>query len=60
MENNNILTPNINTNENNETESIINTNENDSNSNNQIKIPDWDLIPPFETVDRSELWHIMN
>lgn len=55
MENNNILTPNINTNENNETESIINTNENDSNSNNQIKIPDWDLIPPFETVDRSEL-----
>lgn len=25
-----------------------------------IKIPDWDLEPPFDTIDRGELWyHIM-
>lgn len=41
-----------------------NKNENDNqkksknnkdNENEMIKIPDWDLEPPFDTVDRGEL-----
>lgn len=28
---------------------------NKDNENEMIKIPDWDLEPPFDTVDRGEL-----
>lgn len=28
--------------------------ENVEESNEKIKLPDWDLLPPFETVDRSD------
>lgn len=30
-------------------------NEKKEDENETIKIPDWDLEPPFETVDRGEL-----
>ena len=34
--------------------------EKKENDAEMIKIPDWDLEPPFDTVDRGELWyHIM-
>ena len=29
--------------------------ENKENDDEMIKIPDWDLEPPFDTVDRGEL-----
>lgn len=25
------------------------------NENEEIEIPDWDLVPPFDTIDRSEI-----
>ena len=41
---------------------IINTQEpdkikksqEDANETEKIKLPEWDLLPPFETIDRSE------
>lgn len=32
-----------------------NQKKNKDNENEMIKIPDWDLEPPFDTVDRGEL-----
>lgn len=31
------------------------TKDNKESENEMIKIPDWDLEPPFDTVDRGEL-----
>lgn len=42
-----------------ENEIKIETEEKNVEDNETIQIPDWDLEPPFEQVDRGELWWLI-
>lgn len=52
MEDNNILTPNI---EIEKDEQLEDENIKEKTNEEKIALPDWDLVPPFETIDRSAL-----